>query len=996
MRRMRRKGARLCSILLALVLLLSLMPTQVAFASDADSETTLEVTQPEEDHEDKPVPAAESEEADESIPKQEKKDDVESVTPVKSDAEDEKTVSAAASDDVDTDQPADPGENDPAEEAPATSTNVDAVQDEDDTDADQPAEPEEDTDPDEDDAQISEDEGFEQPVEAAEEEVVLEETVVVEPAAVLMSIQPVFRARAAQTRACVECGQPMQIDQSYDDEEYHQWKCTNHVGSYLLAWNKHNGGKATCTQKAICETCGRAYGKPLGHDWADWKYDLNDEANHYRVCKRDGCGAKETEAHHADVIRNSAPTYHNYVCFVCNTLWGFEYHSEPHSFGEWKDNGDGTHSRSCICSRTETVEHTFGDWEDNGDGTHSRSCICGATETVAHTYTWTYVDDDTHKGVCACGAQTTEAHYDRWASTCGRQPRCEKCDHDYGSIPEHEMWYQDCGENGHKPSCYHCDTYFFLEAHSYSDWKDNGDGTHTGKCVCGRTQTVEHSGGTATCTSGPICDDCGAEYDKPLGHDLKETARMEPTCTSTGTEAYWTCQRDGCGKLFSDAEGKNEITEPVVIKALGHDLIHHDAQAATCTEVGWEAYDTCSRCDYSTYKEIPALGHDLIHHDAQVPTCTEIGWEAYDTCSRCDYSTYKEISALDHDLKGMAKVEPTCTEAGTEADWMCQRDGCGKMFSDAEGKNEIEAPVVIPALGHDLKATAKAEPTCTESGTEAYWTCQRDDCGKLFSDAEGKNEIKAPVVIPALGHDLKETAKVEPTCTSTGTEAYWTCQRDGCGKLFSDAEGKTEIDAPVVIKALGHDWGEWQVTKAPQIGKTGERQRICSRCKEKETEAIAALIGYDVISGADGSWTKGSDKAYTITVKRSEDDASCFAHYVETLIDGKTVVVSAKAGSTVVTISAGTLEELSAGTHTVTVKFDDGQATTKLTVKNRTASTDSEPSKPTVSNPTKSTGSDSPQTGDNSNIGLWLALMLLSAAAVTALLISSRKKKASS
>ena len=888
MRRMRRKGARLCSILLALVLLLSLMPTQVAFASDADSETTLEVTQPEEDHEDKPVPAAESEEADESIPKQEKKDDVESVTPVKSDAEDEKTVSAAASDDVDTDQPADPGENDPAEEAPATSTNVDAVQDEDDTDADQPAEPEEDTDPDEDDAQISEDEGFEQPVEAAEEEVVLEETVVVEPAAVLMSIQPVFRARAAQTRACVECGQPMQIDQSYDDEEYHQWKCTNHVGSYLLAWNKHNGGKATCTQKAICETCGRAYGKPLGHDWADWKYDLNDEANHYRVCKRDGCGAKETEAHHADVIRNSAPTYHNYVCFVCNTLWGFEYHSEPHSFGEWKDNGDGTHSRSCICSRTETVEHTFG------------------------------------------------------------------------------------------------------------DWKDNGDGTHTGKCVCGRTQTVEHSGGTATCTSGPICDDCGAEYDKPLGHDLKETARMEPTCTSTGTEAYWTCQRDGCGKLFSDAEGKNEITEPVVIKALGHDLIHHDAQAATCTEVGWEAYDTCSRCDYSTYKEIPALGHDLIHHDAQVPTCTEIGWEAYDTCSRCDYSTYKEISALDHDLKGMAKVEPTCTEAGTEADWMCQRDGCGKMFSDAEGKNEIEAPVVIPALGHDLKATAKAEPTCTESGTEAYWTCQRDDCGKLFSDAEGKNEIKAPVVIPALGHDLKETAKVEPTCTSTGTEAYWTCQRDGCGKLFSDAEGKTEIEAPVVIKALGHDWGEWQVTKAPQIGKTGERQRICSRCKEKETEAIAALIGYDVISGADGSWTKGSDKAYTITVKRSEDDASCFAHYVETLIDGKKVVVSAKEGSTVVTISAGTLEKLSAGTHTVTVKFDDGQTTTKLTVKNRTASTDSEPSKPTDSNPTKSTGSDSPQTGDNSNIGLWLALMLLSAAAVTALLISSRKKKASS
>ena len=186
------------------------------------------------------------------------------------------------------------------------------------------------------------------------------------------------------------------------------------------------------------------------------------------------------------------------------------------------------------------------------------------------------------------------------------------------------------------------------------------------------------------------------------------------------------------------------------------------------------------------------------------------------------------------------------------------------------------------------------------------------------------------------------------------------------------------------------------VTTTRGTGKTGERQRICSRCKETETEAIAAQIGYVVISGADGSWTKGSDKAYTITVKRSEDDASCFAHYVETLIDGKKVVVSAKAGSTVVTISAGTLEKLSAGTHTVTVKFDDGQATTKLTVKNRTASTDAEPSKPADSNPSQSTGSRSPQTGDNSNIGLWVALMLLSSAAITALLISSRKKKARS
>jgi len=248
---------------------------------------------------------------------------------------------------------------------------------------------------------------------------------------------------------------------------------------------------------------------------------------------------------------------------------------------------------------------------------------------------------------------------------------------------------------------------------------------------------------------------------KALGHDLKATARVEPTCTSTGTEAYWTCQRDGCGKLFSDAEGKNEIEAPVVIPALGHDLVHHDAQAATCTEVGWEAYDTCSRCDYTTYKEIPALGHDLVHHDAQAATCTEVGWNAYDTCSRCDYSTYKEIAALGHDLKEMAKVAPTCTEAGTEAYWSCQRDSCGKLFSDAEEKTEIEEPVVIPAKGHTEVVDPAVPATCTETGLTDGKHCSV--CDTVLVKQE---------VVPAKGHTpgpkVRENEKLA-SCTMSGS-----------------------------------------------------------------------------------------------------------------------------------------------------------------------------------------------------------------------------------
>lgn len=113
-----------------------------------------------------------------------------------------------------------------------------------------------------------------------------------------------------------------------------------------------------------------------------------------------------------------------------------------------------------------------------------------------------------------------------------------------------------------------------------------------------------------------------------------------------------------------------------VVPAIGHDIIHHAAQEPTCTEIGWDAYDTCSRCDYTTYVELEALGHDLKHHAAQAPTCTEIGWDEYDTCSRCDYTTYNELPALGHKYGETTVIEPeynqdgysthTCTVCGHE------------------------------------------------------------------------------------------------------------------------------------------------------------------------------------------------------------------------------------------------------------------------------------------------------------------------------------------
>ena len=121
-----------------------------------------------------------------------------------------------------------------------------------------------------------------------------------------------------------------------------------------------------------------------------------------------------------------------------------------------------------------------------------------------------------------------------------------------------------------------------------------------------------------------------------------ETAK-QIACESDGNIEYWTCSK--CGTLFSDAEGKTEITAPVTVAALGHDFGEWtQTKAPTCTEAGVETH-TCSRCDATETRTVAALGHD---YDAVVtePTYTEGGYTTH-TCSRCgDSYTDSQTDAL--------------------------------------------------------------------------------------------------------------------------------------------------------------------------------------------------------------------------------------------------------------------------------------------------------------------------------------------------------------
>ena len=290
-----------------------------------------------------------------------------------------------------------------------------------------------------------------------------------------------------------------------------------------------------------------------------------------------------------------------------------------------------------------------------------------------------------------------------------------------------------------------------------------GNGTHRIICLrCGLNGTASCTGGTATCTTKAVCEACGGKYGKRNlnNHALVHYDAQAPTCTKPGWDAFDTCPR--C-----------YYTTFRAIPALKHDLEHHEAKAPTCTEKGWDAYEACSRfgCDYTTRTELPALNHDLEQHEAQAPTCTEIGWDAYETCSRCDYTTRTELPALNHALEQHAAKAPTCTEIGWDAYEACSRFGCNYTTCKE-----------LPALNHDLKQYAAKAPTCTEIGWNAYKTCSRCD---YTTYAE----------LPILGHDY-QAVTVEPTCETDGYTVF-TCSR------CKDSYTADPTDQ------LGHQFGAW-------------------------------------------------------------------------------------------------------------------------------------------------------------------------------------------
>ena len=454
----------------------------------------------------------------------------------------------------------------------------------------------------------------------------------------------------------------------YFDQNTHRQRITCKVCNYkgMSVSSAHTETKAaTCQSAAYCADCKSYYGSKAEHNWGDW---TTDEKTHKRTCQTPGCGAVDTGSHTSEP-RATCKT--EQTCGICNVqykdlenhegevLTHYSFISESQHMLEkscsscgdviFGDNEAHTETKAATCQSAaycgdcksyygSKAEHNWGDWTTD-EKTHKRTCQtpdCGAVDEGSHTWgAWTYYNDVHHYRECTrgCGRKGFKSHSGGKA-TCNTQANCEVCHEAYGNwdVDNHEHtrtsyanatgeqhWVtvvcEDCNQTVSSTS----------EAHTWGDWTADGT-THTRTCQspgCGAVDTGSHtSEPKATCKTAQTCAICNVQYKDKTNHEgERKTAYyysesqhvLRIDCSYCGErismdyEAHTETPAATCTTAAYCADCKNYYGDP---DPDAHDLVQHAAQASTCGGMGWDAYEACSRCSYTTLQELlPKLVH---------------------------------------------------------------------------------------------------------------------------------------------------------------------------------------------------------------------------------------------------------------------------------------------------------------------------------------------------------------------------------------------------
>ena len=564
-------------------------------------------------------------------------------------------------------------------------------------------------------------------------------------------------AKAVYYTSCTECGLSSKgtADEATFEygnalgHKYGKW-VSNGDGTHTRVCandNKHtetkacHGGKATCTAKAICEDCGKAYGSMTAHTFtktASAKYlktaaTCTAKAVYYTSCADCGLSSKGT--------KNEAT---------------FEYgNALGHKYGEWVSNGDGTHTRVCA----NDSKHTETKACHGGTATCTAKAICedcgkAYGSMTAHTFT----------------AKTASAKYLKTAATCTTKA----------------VYYTSCADCGlSSKGTKNEATFEYGNAlgHKYGKWVSNGNGTHTRVCAndSKHTETKNCHGGKATCTAKAICEDCGKAYGEMTAHTFTAktaTAKyLKTAATCTAKAVYYTSCAD-CG--LSSKGTKNEATFEG--EALGHSFGKWITTAPTCTEDG-RRERKCTRCDVTETEVIPATGHKYVDTVIK-PTYTEKGYTIH-KCSRCD-SSYKDSYT---DVLVLAKISGLRTVSRTDItanlSWNKNPDADGYIIEQYSGSRWMMIGKITSNSTVSFTAKTLAAGSTNKLRARAYK-------GTVYSAYTYLNINTVPSAI--TGFTLK-------SATSSTLNVGWNRNISGDGYILERSEGTKWVS---VAKVTNH------------------------------------------------------------------------------------------------------------------------------------------------------------------------------------------------
>ena len=189
------------------------------------------------------------------------------------------------------------------------------------------------------------------------------------------------------------------------------------------------------------------------------------------------------------------------------------------------------------------------------------------------------------------------------------------------------------------------------------------------------------------------------------------------------------------------------------------------------------------------------------------------------------------------DLQSAHPYEVNCSDV-----WVYQSPGAGSLKVAFSQDTSIEAGSDYIYL-YDSEGNQIGKYTGTELAGQTVTVPGYMVKIKLVSDGSyceyGFTVANVEAVSLDHTHSLTAVAKIDATCTSDGTEAYWKCSV--CGMMFSDAQGKNVIKAPAAIKATGHKWDAGKVTTQPTETAEGVKTFTCTVCGQTRTESIPKL-----------------------------------------------------------------------------------------------------------------------------------------------------------